>query len=45
MISSFLKLDTTSKTIDRMFAESKNFIHNYWQDTHYNFADFYGKVL
>ena len=41
----FLKLNIFSKTLDRTFTESKNFVHNYWRDTHSNFVDFYGKVL
>ena len=41
----FLKLDTTSSTIDRIFTESKNFIHNFCRDVHSNFVDFYRKVL
>ena len=41
----FLKLDTTSYTIDKIFTESKDFIHNFCRDAHFNFADFYRKVL
>ena len=41
---SFLNLDTTSNTIDRICTEWKNFIHYIWRDAHFNFVDLYGKV-
>ena len=31
--------------LDRIFTESENLIHNIWRDAHFNFADFYRKVL
>ena len=34
---SFLNLDTTSHTIDRICTEWKIFIHYIWRDAHFNF--------
>ena len=41
----FIKVDITSKTLHRIFTESKNLIHNFWRDAHSNLVDFHGKVL
>ena len=45
MNARFRSLNNSSKTIDRIFTETKHFIHNFWRDAYFNFVDFYGKIL